>query len=109
MEAFQNTDSQKAKLEAVRDLIFGQDLRHYEEELEKINERIDENRSVINEEMQSTKEDLMKAIQRLEENVMQRIDSVRDAAMRELKRQDEAHLSKDSLSKVFSYVSQNLV
>ena len=99
---------QKNKLDAVRDLIFGQKLSEYEAELSSIHQKISQNQERLNSELSAMRAQILESINNLESSAMHRIESAKSAAMDELRRQEAAHLSKENLGSILAEVSRKL-
>ncbi|TAH19289.1 MAG: hypothetical protein EAZ08_08960 [Cytophagales bacterium] len=97
-----------SRIEAVRDLIFGQNLKEYEEKLQAIYSKMSLQNSQIQNEMNSLRAQLMDNIASMESKMLTQIEDVRKATETELNRQNNTHLSKDAVGSILSQIARNI-
>lgn len=106
MENFDNYTN--SRIEAVRDLIFGQNLKEYEEKLQAIYSRMGQQNSQIQSEMNSLRAQLLENIANMESKMLVQIEEVRKATETELNRQNNTHLSKEAVGSILSQIARNI-
>jgi tRNA U34 5-carboxymethylaminomethyl modifying GTPase MnmE/TrmE len=106
MENFDNYTN--SRIEAVRDLIFGQNLKEYEDKLQAIYNRIGQQNGQIQSEMNSLRAQLLENIASMEGKMLMQIEDVRKATETELNRQNNTHLSKDAVGSILSQIARNI-
>ncbi len=106
MENFDNYTN--SRIEAVRDLIFGQNLKEYEDKLQAIYSRIGEQNSQIQSEMERLRTQLLENIASMESKMLIQIEDVRKATETELNRQNNTHLSKEAVGSILSQIARNI-
>jgi hypothetical protein len=105
----ENYDSYtNSRIDAVKDLIFGQNLREYEEKIQAIYAKMGQQNSQIQSEMNSLRSQLLENIANMESRMLAQIEEVRRATEAELNRQNEAHVSKENLSSILSQIARNI-
>lgn len=97
-----------SRIEAVRDLIFGQNLKDYEDKLQVIYSKMGQQNSQIQNEMNSLRSQLMDNIANMENKMLTQIEDVRRATETELNRQNNTHLSKDAVGSILSQIARNI-
>lgn len=106
MENFDNYTN--SRIEAVRDLIFGQNLKEYEEKLQAIYNRMGQQNGQIQSEMNSLRAQLLENISNMESKMLAQIEDVRKATETELNRQNNTHLSKEAVGSILSQIARNI-
>lgn len=106
MENFDNYTN--SRIEAVRDLIFGQNLKEYEDKLQAIYSRMGQQNSQIQGEMNSLRAQLLENIANMESKMLVQIEDVRKATETELNRQNNTHLSKEAVGSILSQIARNI-
>ncbi|MCS6820982.1 MAG: hypothetical protein NZ551_03850 [Microscillaceae bacterium] len=96
------------KLEEVKNLIFGQEIKDYNEQLRQLRENVAKNRSELLAKVEEVKSHLAMAVQNTEQNLLARIRAVQEATDRELQRQDKAHISRKAFSEFLAKLSEQL-
>jgi DNA anti-recombination protein RmuC len=105
----ENYDSYtSSRIDAVKDLIFGQNLKEYEEKLQAIHAKIGQQNSQLQNEMNSLRSQLMDSIASMESKMLAQIEDVRQATETELNRQNNAHLSKEAVSSILTQIARNI-
>lgn len=105
----ENYDSYtSSRIDAVKDLIFGQNLKEYEEKIQAIYAKMGQQNSQIQNEMNSLRLQLMDSITNMENRMLAQIEDVRRATEAELNRQNEAHLSKEAVSNILTQIARNI-
>lgn len=106
MENFDNYTN--SRIEAVRDLIFGQNLKEYEDKLQAIYNRMGQQNGQIQSEMNSLRAQLLENIASMESKMLAQIEDVRKATETELNRQNNTHLSKEAVGSILSQIARNI-
>ncbi len=106
MENFDNYTN--SRIEAVRDLIFGQNLKEYEDKLQAIYNRMGQQNGQIQSEMNSLRSQLLENIANMESKMLVQIEDVRKATETELNRQNNTHLSKEAVGSILSQIARNI-
>lgn len=106
MENFDNYTN--SRIEAVRDLIFGQNLKEYEDKLQAIYNRMGQQNGQIQSEMNSLRAQLLENIANMESKMLAQIEDVRKATETELNRQNNTHLSKEAVGSILSQIARNI-
>lgn len=106
MENFDNYTN--SRIEAVRDLIFGQNLKEYEDKLQAIYNRMGQQNGQIQSEMNSLRTQLLENIANMEGKMLMQIEEVRKATEIELNRQNSTHLSKEAVGSILSQIARNI-
>ena len=97
-----------SRIEAVKDLIFGQNLREYEEKIQAIYSKMGQQNSQIQSEMNSLRSQLLDSVANMENRMLAQIEDVRRATEAELNRQNQVHLSKEAVSSILSQIAKNI-
>ena len=67
------TSIEKDKLDAVRDLLFGQNVKEYREEIQDVKELIEANQSTTDQKVESTKVELLQKLDQLNSHFEEKI------------------------------------
>lgn len=98
------TSPEQAKLEAVRDLLFGQNVKEYRDEIKEVRDLISEKESDINSTIDQMESDLVKRIDGLEE----RIDDELKAINKQLKELSSDKVDRKQLSTLLMDLAKQL-
>jgi DNA anti-recombination protein RmuC len=105
----ENYDSYtSSRIDAVKDLIFGQNLKEYEEKIQTIYAKMGQQNAQLQNEMNSLRSQLMESIANMESRMLAQIEDVRKATETELNRQNQAHLSKEAVSSILTQIARNI-
>ncbi len=104
----ENDSYTNSRIEAVKDLIFGQNLKEYEEKLQAIYAKMSQQNAQIQSEMNSLRSQLMDSIASMESKMLSQIEDVRRATESELNRQNTTHLSKEAVSSILTQIARNI-
>jgi tRNA U34 5-carboxymethylaminomethyl modifying GTPase MnmE/TrmE len=104
----ENDSYTNSRIEAVKDLIFGQNLKEYEEKLQAIYAKMSHQNAQIQSEMNSLRSQLMDNIALMESKMLAQIEEVRRATESELNRQNTTHLSKEAVSSILTQIARNI-
>jgi len=102
------TEYNPNKLDEVKNIIFGENIKEYDAQLNQLQSVLQQNRSEILNKMEEVRKHLMQTIQVTEQNLIERLKALQDAADEELKRQDKAHVSRQTLSETFNRLANSL-
>lgn len=113
MENTQQNDQYSAnnpasRLDAVRDLIFGQELQDLDGRLKALAQDIDQRDTAIHGDIRSLHEQMSKNIEQMQQNILARISEVQQAAEQELQRQNSAQISKKELGQILGSIAHQL-
>lgn len=87
-----------SQLDAVKDIIFGQNIKEYNEQIAKLEAQIQENQANVTKKIEDLKNNLMNAIATTEQNLIGRLEALKEASQQEFGRQDNAHLTQEDFS-----------
>ena len=104
----ENVNEPKNKLDEVKDLIFGPDIKNYNEQISELKAKIGENREEVMKKIEEVHSKLMEAIQNTENNLNERLAAVQKATEEELNKQKEAHVSKRAFNDALLKISDTL-
>lgn len=97
------------KLDEVKELIFGQNIKEYNEKLNLLQSNINDNKLELISKIDEVKSHLMQAIDATEKNMADRMTALHQALEQELNRQEKAHVSRQSMSDVMSKIANAIV
>lgn len=89
---------QNAKLDAIRDILFGQNIKQYDETFKQLESLITEGHEQIRQQIDQAATQLLQNLQQTENGLRQRIDAVEQTTLQELDRQDQTHVNKQQLA-----------
>ncbi len=104
----ENVNEPKNKLDEVKDLIFGPDIKIYNEKISELKSKIGENREEVMKKIEEVHGKLLEAIQNTEKNLNERLIAVQKATEEELNKQKEAHVSKRAFNDALLKISDSL-
>lgn len=99
-----NTTSNQ--LDAVKDIIFGQNIKEYNEKIAKLEAQIQENNANVGKKIEELKNSLMNAIASTEQNLIGRLEALKAASQQEFGRQDNTHLTQEAFSNALMQVAK---
>ncbi|WP_027000353.1 hypothetical protein [Eisenibacter elegans] len=99
----------KNRLEEVKNLLFGQNIENYEEQIQQIQQNINQSQQVLLAKIEEVKNELLQALKETQTNMGERLKALEEAAQAELERQDKAHVSKQALSASLENISKTLL
>ncbi|SFB97377.1 hypothetical protein SAMN05421780_102144 [Flexibacter flexilis DSM 6793] len=91
------TNAQNAKLDAIRDILFGQNIKQYDETFKQLENLITEGHDQIRQQIDQAATQLLQNLQQAESGLRGRIDAVEQTTLQELDRQDQTHVNKQQL------------
>ena len=104
----ENVNEPKTKLDEVKDLIFGPDIKSYNDQISELKVNIGQNREEIMTKIEDVRNKLVEAIQNTEQALNQQIVDLKKATEAALEKQKQAHVSKRGLNDVLLKISEGL-
>lgn len=104
----QNNTSQTNRLDEVKQLIFGQEIEHYNGQITELEGKINQNQEALLGKLEEVKTHLSQVISTTEQSMRERLQAIEKATQEELKRQNEANISKQQLSETLQKLSDAL-
>jgi gas vesicle protein len=104
----ENVNEPKTKLDEVKDLIFGPDIKSYNDQISELKTNIGQNREEVMSKIEEVRNKLIEAIQTTEQNLTQQIADLQKATEAALDKQKQAHVSKRALNDVLLKISEGL-
>lgn len=104
----ENVNEPKTKLDEVKDLIFGPDIKSYNDQISELKVNIGQNREEIMTKIEDVRNKLIEAIQNTEQALNQQIVDLQKATEVALEKQKQAHVSKRALNDVLLKISEGL-
>lgn len=107
-QAAKDHSTPASKLEAVRDLIFGQELQELDERLNHLAEDISQRDQAIHQDIKVLEHQMSQNIAQMQRNILNKISEVQQAAEQEIQRQHAAHISKKELGQILGSIANQL-
>ncbi|EAY28459.1 hypothetical protein [Microscilla marina] len=104
----ENVNEPKTKLDEVKDLIFGPDIKSYNDQISELKNHIGQNREEVMSKIEEVRNKLIEAIQTTEKNLNQQIADLQKATEAALDKQKQSHVSKRALNDVLVKISEGL-
>lgn len=104
----ENANEPKTKLDEVKDLIFGPDIKSYNDQITELKVKIGQNREEVMGKIEEVRNKLIEAIQNTEKNLNERLVAVQKATEEELEKQKQAHVSKRAFNDALLKISDSL-
>ncbi|MEM9982362.1 MAG: hypothetical protein AAF734_07690, partial [Bacteroidota bacterium] len=101
-------DTQYNRLEEVKKLIFGEEIKAYTSELDNLKKQMESYRTEISVKIDEVKIELLKSIESLEQKLIERVAQFQSSAKQEIDIQKRNHVSKASLGNIFEEISKTL-
>jgi uncharacterized protein YcbK (DUF882 family) len=101
-------DTQYNRLDEVKKLIFGEEIKSYNNQLDGLKKQMENYRTEISVKVDEVKIELFNAVETLEQKLIEKINQVQVAAKQDLEAHRQAHVSRQSLSNVFEQISKSL-
>ena len=92
---------QTSRLEAVKELLFGQNMKEYEKEFHEINTLIAQNKEKFDQKMVDINHSFVESLNDLNSKFYKRMDELEHKVMEELEMQKNQQIDKVQLSKIF--------
>lgn len=98
------SESELSKLQAVKELIFGQEIQNYDAEFKEIHKEIDENKTQNSEDTANQQ----KALNQLEKSITSRIDRLEADLMKKIAVLDNKKTDRAKLGKLLIQIGEKL-
>lgn len=104
----ENTLNESTKLDEVRKLIFGEEIKTYNSEIDAIKRSLDNYRTEISVKIDEVKIEMLKSIESLEQKMLTRVADFQASARQELEMQRRNTVNRAALSNIFDEISKSL-
>lgn len=105
----ENNDSASTdRLEAVRELLFGQNVQEYRGEIKELKDLIKSHRSELDKESDNLEKDITKRLESLETKLISRIDALNNKINEKISSLEEAKVSKKDLANLLTNLASKL-
>ena len=99
---------QPSKLDAVKELIFGQNLKEYDNEIATLNKQISEQKDMFTQKAEALNKEVSEAIKNIEKSLLAKINEVENLIKTELQEQNSSHLHKDKFAELMQEIANKL-
>ncbi|MFK7952783.1 MAG: hypothetical protein AB8B73_08025 [Ekhidna sp.] len=96
------------KLEAVRDLLFGQNVKEYRDEFKELKDLIQENRAEIDKSAADFRSDVLEKLESLDEKINKKIDDTSQEIKDQLNSLSEAKADRKKIANLLSDMAKQL-
>ncbi|MCS6796137.1 MAG: hypothetical protein RMJ97_03725 [Raineya sp.] len=109
MESFNDTSaSSSSKLEEIKRIIFGEEIRTYNGEIENLRKTVENYRTQISVKVDEVKIELLKSIEAVEARLIEKIIATQNALRVELDQHRRNAIYKSTLGNIFEDISKTL-
>ncbi|MDX1905243.1 MAG: hypothetical protein SFU27_13900 [Thermonemataceae bacterium] len=108
MDNFNDVSASSNKLDEIKKIIFGEEIRSYNGEIENLRKSIESYRTEISVKIDEVKIELLKSIESVESRVLEKVVSVKQNLNQELEQHRRNAVSKNSLGNIFEDISKTL-
>lgn len=109
MENYNDTASSASKLEEIKRIIFGEEIRSYNNEIENLRKTIETYRTQISVKVDEVKIELLKSIEAVEGRLLERVLAMQNALRQELEQHRRNAIYKNTLGNIFEDISKTLL
>jgi ATP-dependent helicase YprA (DUF1998 family) len=97
-----------SKIDAIKELIFGNNIKEYEAEFNEIKAIIQDNHDTLDNKLENTKNDIFDALEELRKDMNRQIDELQLAMNKEVDRLDDQKTDRSLLVKLFSDMAKKI-
>ncbi len=96
------------KIEAIKEIIFGENIKEYEDEFKKITELIKDHKEELEKKLEAFREEATTLINDSNKDFSVRLEEISKNTEQRLKELDNAKVSRQSLGKLFQHMADNI-
>jgi len=108
MDNFNDISSNTNKLDEIKKIIFGEEIRTYNGEIENLRKTIESYRTEISVKIDEVKIELLKSIESVEGRLLDKVLSAQNALRQDLEQHRRNAVTKSTLGNIFEDISKTL-
>lgn len=108
MDNYNDTSSTSNKLDEIKKIIFGEEIRTYNGEIENLRKTIENYRTEISVKIDEVKLELLKSIESVESRLLDKVFAAQNALRQDLEQHRRNAVNKNTLGNIFEDISKTL-
>lgn len=97
------------KIEVVRDILFGQQIETYQNQIQQIQKQVQDNHHLLMQALEQTRQQLTQHLANIEKQAASKIQQVEQELQNSLKKHEETHVSKEQMAGILENLSKSLI
>jgi uncharacterized protein YcbK (DUF882 family) len=108
MDTFNDASASTNKLDEIKKIIFGEEIRTYNGEIENLRKTVENYRTEISVKIDEVKIELLKSIETVETRLLEKVLVAQNALRQDLEQHRRNAISKNTLGNIFEDISKTL-